>query len=640
MDDMEDVPTGHHTGGPTNVYLEHVNPSIIQNKLSHLPTIEDLLAEEAPFHEATPEEIKDYTPIVLDLISTNPQSSNDIDRTILQLRKKYKRDCGKSNLLAAYQDLRAKSLCPKLAVLDEYLIKKSVRSSSGVLVVTIFTSATPTVDGVTQTFSCKWNCYYCPNEPGQPRSYLLNEPGVRRANRLGFDPVRQFNDRVETLVQIGHIPDKVEILVLGGTWESYPHAYQTNFIRDIFYAANTFGSDPPRSPKSLSEEQLINETAAVRIIGVTLETRPDTINAEMLVRLRQLGCTRVQLGVQHTDDSILMAVNRECTRSDVVHALQLLKDSCFKVDVHLMPDLPGATPEGDKRMFDDLLYSPDVQADQWKIYPCQITPWTVIQKWYEQGKYKPYGFENLVDVIIYAKTRVHPWIRLNRVIRDIPVEYVLGGTCCGNLRQLLENRLAAAGMRCRCMRCREVKTDRIALGKLETAKLVVREYEASGGTEMFLSFESPDSAETLYGFLRLRLSRTAGTFAFPELKGCALIRELHVYGRLVKSTSKGGSSEAQHTGFGKKLLEKAEEISRAHGFDRIAVISGVGVRTYYAKRGYRVVEPKFGAFQIKHLNPTGMSTFRFDAQQWRQFVVSGLFFVLVAIILHALFTDS
>jgi ELP3 family radical SAM enzyme/protein acetyltransferase len=442
---------------------------------------------------------------------------------------------------------------------------------------------------------------------------LLNEPGVRRANQLGFDPVAQFVARVGALVAIGHPADKIELLVLGGTWESYPDHYRVRFIRDLFYAANTFfdPSEPRRDRLTLAEEQALNRTAMCKIIGVTLETRPDTINPEMLVRLRQMGCTRVQLGVQHTDDSILSLVNRDATRGDTARAIRLLKDACFKVDVHLMPDLPGASPDVDKRMFDDVLNSEELQADQWKIYPCQTTPFTVIHKWFEEGRYRSYGLDALIDVLLYAKRRVHPWIRLNRVIRDIPVEYVLEGVEVANLRQLLLQRLAKEGRGCQCMRCREVKGDKDCAAKLRSAELKERWYRGSGADEVFLSFETPDE-QTLFGFLRLRLPPLAGIpeTPFAELKhGVALIRELHVYGSLVVARAAaatsgraiGGHGAAQHAGLGQRLLQRAEELALTRGYGRIAVISGVGVRDYYARRGYVLTDATRGAFMLKPL---------------------------------------
>ncbi|KPI89325.1 putative Elongator-like Protein 3a [Leptomonas seymouri] len=620
----------------------------VNHKLMNLPTLEKLLREEDP-NAHTAQEVEDASNFVRDMIAMKPQSDADVEKAQRKLQKKYRKVFKKSLLLAGYKHLiyaaaalepdedtdgqpsrrvlkdmedtvpvpspgssgaaasgsptgLAALVCP---VLERYLVSKAPRSQSGVLVVTVFTSPYP--DG--QTFSCQWNCYYCPNEPGQPRSYLLNEPGVRRANRLEFDPCRQFEDRVRSLMAIGHPADKVELLVLGGTWESYPFAYRERFIRDLFYAANVL-FDPPqaphRPPLDILQEQLLNESAQCKIIGVTLETRPDTIKPEMLVELRRFGCTRVQLGIQHTDDGILALVNRQSTREDAANAIKLLKDSCFKVDIHLMPDLPGASPEIDKAMFDDVLNSPYLQADQWKIYPCQTTPFSVIEQWFKDGKYHPYGLQNLVEVLLYAKARVHPWIRVNRVIRDIPVDYVLAGVEVTNLRQLLAVKLKERGERCRCIRCREVKGDKNVSEKLKSAVVKERQYEASEGTEIFVSVETPTEDAMIFGFLRLRLHIRNWETPFAELTTCALIRELHVYGHLLPTYTEdgvGGAAvpAAQHTGIGRRLLERAEAIAKAEGYAKIAVISGVGVRGYYKRFGYRLTAAHRGGFLVKRL---------------------------------------
>lgn len=676
--------------------LEELNR--MDEKIRNLPTLKGLLEEKDHNARLSEEELVEISTFVQEILDAKPKSELDILKTIARLRKKYKKTYQKSDMLGGYRYLQSKQRkgCPPQRVgrmafsstssplshaptgrrpgptglldvedvgdvmvegavdagmmpselLESYLVSKAPRSQSGVLVVTVFTSPYP--DG--QAFSCKWNCYYCPNEPGQPRSYLLNEPGVRRANRMEFDPVRQFNDRVSSLVAIGHPADKVELLVLGGTWESYPESYRETFVRDLFYAANCFSlhqNGVQRKRLSLLEEQLANETAQCKVIGLTLETRPDTIQPEVLVTYRQLGCTRVQLGVQHTDNGILQGVHRQATREDTVRAIKLLKDSCFKVDIHLMPDLPGSTPEADKAMFEDVLYSPELQADQWKIYPCQTTPFTVIERWYREGKYKSYGLEALMDVILDVKKKVHPWIRLNRVIRDIPVDYVLAGVEVANLRQLLGVKLRQQGERCRCIRCREIKADKDLVNKLKGAQLVQRTYEASEGTEVFISVETPEEeeegekgrreeGERIFGFLRLRMhvrgeknspnkneddeeeeekEEEDEASPFPELRGCALIRELHVYGNLVPTvgsyTEEGGGGSggaavaprAQHTGIGTQLLLRAERIARENGYKRIAVISGVGVRGYYRKRGYHLHSAQRGAFLFKVLSP-------------------------------------
>ena len=466
----------------------------------------------------------------------------------------------------------------------------------------MLTSPYPEVNGVAQPFSCAWNCHYCPSEPGQPRSYLHDEPAVRRANQNRFDPVLQFTDRAATLAGNGHPLDKIELLVLGGTWASYPHAYQETFCRDLFYAANTFYArgDAKRARLTLAEEQAENERALVKVIGLTLETRPDTINAQELRRLRRYGCTRVQLGLQHTNDAILRKVNRGCSTASAIRALRLLKDACYKVDVHLMPNLPGATPELDAAMFERMSCDPDLQADQWKIYPCEVGPWTVIKGWFDSGEFVPYSDEILFELILEAKARVKPWVRLNRVVRDIPSQYILGGVDAPNMRQTLATHMAARGMTCPCIRCREVGAS--AASKAALATLTERVYAASEGEEHFLSFETPDGA-TIFGFVRLRLSPTPGTATFPALHRAALIRELHVYGQLVPvlpgATAERGA--AQHVGYGRALMLRAEQIAAQHGFRDMAVIAGVGTRGYYRKLGYVLLPEEQGGFMVKRL---------------------------------------
>ena len=590
----------------------------INRKMANIPTKEGLMSEAAPRHTMTASDLEFARRVVLEIVEDDPQDKLDFQRISKMMMQKHKAVLSKANMLAGYQDLLEKRVLEEPhPFLEEHLMSKAPRSQSGVLVVTVFTSAYPETDGEKQNFSCQWNCYYCPNEPGQPRSYLLNEPGVRRANQLGFDPIRQFTERVKALVAIGHPADKVELLVLGGTWESYPQSYREQFVRDLFYAANTYfkssdGSNVLRPALSLLEEQLMNETAQCKIIGLTLETRPDTITPEVIVELRRLGCTRVQLGVQHTDDSILKLINREAYREDTVRALRLLKDSCYKIDIHLMPDLPGATPDIDKAMFDEVLNDEDLQADQWKIYPTMTTPFTVIKQWHEEGKYDSYGLDALIDVLLHVKRKVHPWIRLNRVIRDIPVEYVLNGVEVSNLRQLLQVKMEQSGLgTCQCIRCREVKGDKEVLQKLRTAVLVERSYCGSRGEEMFLSYETPDRA-TIFGFLRLRFPSAEARTPFEELRGCALIRELHVYGNLKAAQLnnkmmhyRGAGAQSvvssQHVGIGTRLLIRAEQLAAARGMSRLAVISGVGVRDYYRKRGFVLVNPAGGAFQIKQV---------------------------------------
>jgi ELP3 family radical SAM enzyme/protein acetyltransferase len=407
-----------------------------------------------------PEDMDGFQRMVLGLLDAGvPGSERALAAALAPLRKKYKLAPRKAQLLHAYRSLLSTGHLDKRCVpLEEVLTTKASKSQSGVLVVTVLTSPYPSVaGGKKQRFSCKWNCYYCPNEPGQPRSYLRDEPAVLRANQNQFDAVMQFTERCATLAQNGHPVDKVELLVLGGTWASYPLEYREAFCRDLYYAANTFWQRADKRPRrSLLEEQTLNESAATKIIGLTLETRPDTIDEDEIRLLRSYGCTRVQLGVQHVDAAVLDRVNRGHGRAETATALRLLKDACYKVDIHLMPNLPGATPAVDLAMFDAVLYDEDLQADQWKIYPCEVTPWTVIKKWFDEGSYVPYAEDALVELLMDVKSRVHPWIRLNRVVRDIPSNYILGGVDAPNLREDILVAMRRRGLRCKCIRCREV----------------------------------------------------------------------------------------------------------------------------------------------------------------------------------------
>ena len=483
---------------------------------------------------------------------------------------------------------------------------KSVRSESGVLVVTVLTSP--------GKFSCPKNCHYCPNEvnengnPIMPRSYISTEPACRRATECLFDGVIQFFSRARRLQINGHKIDKIEYMVLGGTFTYYPREYQHEFVRDLFYAANVYHEYEKtrtlRERYSLEEEQIINETAVCRVIGLTIETRPDHITMSEIKNLRILGVTRVQLGIQHVDDEILDYINRECPTKKTIIAIKRLKDNGFKVDGHFMPDLPGSTPEKDIKMFYHILTSPDFQIDYWKIYPCEVTPFTEIEKWYKSGAYKPYAeLENgkyLINVIIYVLCIIHRYIRVNRVIRDIPNQSekcpvgIIGGNMVTNLRQIIDDIMKKMGLKCVDIRNREVKDgeskDEFSW---DTSSIFVEQYESSGGNEYFISVEHQTGSD-LYGLLRLRFNNPDDS-VLANLKDCALIRELHVYGNTVPVKREGVDElqqlQQQHRGIGKTLMQAAEQIARKNGWRKLAVIAGVGTREYYRKLGYRILKP-------------------------------------------------
>ena len=459
----------------------------------------------------------------------------------------------------------------------QLLVKRAVRSLSGVSVITV----------LSKPFVCPGKCVYCPTEPDMPKSYLSNEPAAARAKINLFSPIRQVTMRIKALENNGHLVDKLEVLVLGGTWSVYPSKYQDDFIRDLFFAANTYGEDKKRDPLTLEEEQAINETTKYKIIGLTLETRPDYINETEIKKLRRLGTTRVQIGVQHTDNKILDLIVRGHSIEESIRATKMLKEAGFKVDHHYMPDLPGSTPKKDLEMFEYVYSSQDLQPDQVKIYPCVVNEYAELYDWYKKGKYKPYSESELLELLLKIKIITPPYVRINRLIRDIPEESIIAGNKITNLRQYLQNELQKRNQSCQCLRCREVRGDSQDADK---AILVKREYKASDGQEIFLSYESPDNKK-VYAFLRLRINENPKENIFPELKNASIVRELHVYGQMIPVYSEDQDdevSQTQHLGLGKKLMAEAEKITKETKLNKVAVISGIGVRNYYKKLGYQL----------------------------------------------------
>ena len=502
----------------------------------------------------------------------------------------------------------------KFPALKLLLRKKPMRNISGITSITVITAPFP--DG--QKFSCKHNCYYCPNEPShegnnwqaQPRSYLYHEPAVRRANQHKFYAIGQMLNRMDTYFSNGHVIDKLEIIVEGGTYTEYPVDYLERYHRDLFYAANIYFDlrkvysnydnclntkldleilKQIRQPLSVEEEIKINKTAKVHIIGICIETRPDALDDDWLRRFRLWGVTRVQLGAQHVDNTILKKINRGHTIEQLLWAIQYLYDNCFKVDIHIMPDLPGASVEIDKAMF-DYVYSV-VCPDQMKVYPCQTVPWTVIKKWYEEGKYVPYFDKDpklLIDVVRYSMETCPIWVRLPRIIRDIPCSvYVEGGNNIGNMRQMIDIMLDGEGVFSNDIRAREIGRHP-KYYKLK-ADYNIEEYFAHHAKNYFIEYESYDKI-ALFGFARLRIvNKNNNMTIFPILNNRGLIRELHVYGdtTAVNTYDKRG---CQHTGIGKGLLACAEIKTMENGLYGIVVISGEGVKEYYEKRGYIEVD--------------------------------------------------
>lgn len=486
----------------------------------------------------------------------------------------------KSELIKAYHELVASGKLKRSPLLEHVLRKRSVRTLSGVTIVTV----------LTKPYFCPGKCVYCPNEPGMPKSYISDEPAAARALALRFDPYAQTIERIRTLQKNGHPTDKIELIVKGGSWNAYPLSYQHWFILSCFQAANETNNkkqiaekDIKIIKKRLADAQQKNETAKHRIIGLTLETRPDLINENSLKEMRQLGCTRVELGVQTIDDKILKLIKRGHSAAETARATKLLKNYGFKVDYHLMPQLPGSTPAKDAKMLAEIFANSDYRPDMIKIYPCIAVRKSPLYKWIKSKKFKPYSDKKLIELLINFKSSVPRYVRISRLIRDIPGHHIVAGNKMTNLRQVIQSEMALRGLKCNCLRCREIgRKNANSLRHKNTVtqkpKLYIEKYKANEGTEYFLSFEDANR-EFIFAFCRLRIDK-AGIYP-------AFIRELHTYGPALEI---GGRSRraSQHKGLGAKLVAEVEKICKKNKITKLAVISGVGVRDYYRKLSYKL----------------------------------------------------
>jgi len=465
---------------------------------------------------------------------------------------------------------------------EQLLRKIKVRSNSGVAVVSL----------LTKPYACPGRCIYCPTEKEMPKSYLSKEPAAARALANNFDPYLQVVNRLRALVSNGHPVDKLEVIVIGGTWSFYEQEYQEDFIKEIFRASNNFLAEKDKiiekDFQTLEELQKINETANVRVIGLSVETRPDHINEEELNRLRRYGVTKVEIGVQHLNDEVLEFNKRGIKTARVSEATELLRNTGFKIVYHMMPNLPQSNLQMDVQMFKDLFSGKDFHPDMIKIYPCVVLQKTELYELWKQGEFRPYSDQELTDILISIKKDIPLYVRLIRVIRDIPATYIMAGSKMSNLRQIIQQDQKKNNWECRCIRCREIRNEEVLLDNYLLSRL---EYETRTGKEIFLSFEHKNKKENkCAAFCRLRLPDKNIVSNFSDslgvLKGAAIIRELHTYGQLVCISEEGGQS--QHRGFGRRLMEEAENIARAAGYEKIAVISGVGVREYYRSLGYEL----------------------------------------------------
>lgn len=451
--------------------------------------------------------------------------------------------------------------------LREFLQTKPVRSGSGVSVIAVMALA-----------DCPGKCIYCPRGENAPQSYTGVEPATMRARRVKFDPYAQVKNRIWQLELTGHITDKCELIIMGGTFPALRKKFQENFIKRCFDALNE------KKGKSLLAAQKINENAKHRCIGITIETRPDYCLERHIIQMLKMGTTRVEIGVQSTDNMILKKVCRGHTVNDVYEATQLLKDFGLKVCYHMMPGLTGISGKIDmaseKSQFDNIFHNSNFKPDLLKIYPTLVIPNTRLHSLWKSGKFKPLSKNQAKSILFHIKDIVPKWVRIQRMQRDISWEKIEAGPDTTNIRQLIQQEMNSVGDICKCIRCREVGHSNIIPEKITVGKM---EYSASGGREIFISFEDFDKG-ILIGYLRLRFP--SKTF-IKELEGCSLVRELHVYGQET-SLGKRENEKWQHRGYGKALLKEAEKISKENGFDKISVTSGVGARAYYRKLGYKL----------------------------------------------------
>lgn len=542
-----------------------------------------------------PKAVKDYFYFIMQEIKENCQEflagkklikkasflKNLNEVSFSHLKKKIYKEFSLSGFLSypflreIYLSLVKKDEVKKNKKLEELLVKRKIRSLSGIISLTV----------ATKPYPCPGKCIFCPTQKGIPKSYLKGEPAISRALLLKYDPFLQTEKRLLSLEKEGHPQDKVEIIIIGGTFSSLEKSYQEYFVKKIFDALNK------KEASSLKEAQRINQTAQRRCVGLTIETRPDFISEKEIIWLRHLGVTQVEIGIQSIFDDILLKNKRGHTVKEVKKATKLLKDAGFKVCYHLMLNLFGSSFRKDLLMFEKVFSDSCFKPDYLKIYPCVVLKGTFLYKLWKEGYFKPYSDKTLKKLLLEIKKRVPFWLRIKRIIRDIPPPYILAGNKVLNLRQIL----LKENIPCHCIRCREIK-DQIPKEK----PLLFREdYKASWGREIFLSFEDK-KRKHLFAFLRLRIPSQIfekKSHFLPELENCGIVRDLHTYGPLVE-IAQHKKKAFQHKGLGKKLLLKAENILKEE-FDikKIAVIAAVGARNYYQKLGYQ----KEKEYMVKNL---------------------------------------
>jgi len=521
--------------------------------------------------------------IIDTLLSTPLATHEDVNRLKIKVSAKYRLEAVPANadLISALSSTEAKKL---LTILR----RKTTRTISGVSVIAV----------MTQPYPCPQPepCAYCPGGPtqGSPQSYTGYEPAALRGSQNSFDPYEQVRSRIRQLTAIGHKVDKVELIVMGGTFPATPNEYQNRFIQRCLDALTAMNS------RNLEEAKGNAEVSRIRNVGITVETRPDWAKQPHIDAMLNMGVTRVELGVQNPDDEIYRLVGRTHTVVDVVEATQIAKDAGLKIVYHTMPGMPGSNPRKDLQAFQKIFTNPGFKPDMIKIYPCLAIAGTKTYEWYQEGAYEPYTTEQAANVITEIKRIIPPWVRIMRVQRDIPARLILAGVKKSDIRELIQTKLKAQGSQCQCIRCREVghrsAVDHIE-PNLEKVKILTQRYEASEGQEVFISAEDIEN-NILLGYLRMRVPSTKAHRSEITTLSSAVVRELHVYGPLVP-VGKRSATAWQHKGYGQILLKEAEHLAGAEfGLKKLLVISALGTRRYYMRFGYE----RDGVYVSKRLN--------------------------------------
>jgi elongator complex protein 3 len=570
------------------------------------------------------------TQVLQDLVTKKPQNLKEIDKVIRKHQSVEHEVFSKSFLLTSYETLKKENLIKFSSEEEEALYSilkmKETRTISGVTPVTV----------LTKPFPCPGKCIFCPNDVRMPKSYLSDEPGAQRALSNKFDPYLQTFNRLLAFKNTGHPTDKIELIILGGTWSSYPETYQIWFVKRCFDALNDFENqisnemikteiNLPFEEDKLEEidgsileksynqvishaikntQNLLNEVATwddlkiaheknikskSKCVGLVIETRPDEINENEVIKIRKLGATKIQIGIQSLNDEVLKLNKRGHDVAKTKEALDLIRRAGFKIHGHYMPNLYGSTPELDKEDYLKLFNQNDFKPDELKIYPCSLIKTAELMKFYNEGLWKPYTQEELAEVVCFTILNTPRYCRLTRIIRDIPSTDIVVGNKLTNFRQIAEELIKKSGKKVLEIRSREIKNKKFSNNQISIKETA---YETTSTNEIFLEYVN--EADEIFGFLRLSLPKISSFI--PELKDCAIIREVHIYGQSTE-VGKKDPRNSQHQGLGKNLIKRAEELAIQSGFAKLAVISAIGTREYYQKNGFELEN----LYQVKNL---------------------------------------